>query len=77
MRAVNLYLLSRNQDKTTYTVFENILSARHERVRVKECEFQSLRTLVEVLLERGVTLAELEGFFIPIRYIRLERNLTC
>ena len=63
MRAVNLYLLSRNQDKTTYTAFENILSARHERVRVKECEFQSLRALVEVLLERGVTLAELEGFF--------------
>lgn len=63
MRAVNLYLLSRNQDKTTYTAFENILSARHERVRVKECEFQSLRTLVEVLLERGITLAELEGFF--------------
>ncbi len=31
MRPVNLYLLTRDMDKNTYTEFENILSARKER----------------------------------------------
>lgn len=53
MRPVNLYLLTRNQNKNTYTPFENILSARHERVPIKEHEFQSLRHLVDILWQQG------------------------
>ena len=63
MRPVNLYLLTRNQNKNTYTPFENILSARHERVPVKEHEFQSLRHLVDILWQQGVAIPEMDGFF--------------
>ena len=63
MRSVNLYLLTRDRDSTTYTAFENILSDRQERVRVKECEFHSLQRFVEVLCQKGVSIEELEGFY--------------
>lgn len=63
MRSVNLYLLTRDRDSMTYTAFENILSDRQERVRVKECEFHSLQRFVEVLCQKGVSIEELEGFF--------------
>ena len=52
MRPVNLYLLTRDIDKSTYTEFENILSARHERMPVKEHEFHSLQKLVDILCEK-------------------------
>ena len=52
MRPVNLYLLTRDMDKNTYTEFENILSARKERMQIKEHEFGSLRRLVDILQDK-------------------------
>ncbi len=77
MRPVNLYLLTRDIDKNTYTEFENILSARHERMPVKEHEFHSLQKLVDILCEKGVTIAQLDGFFYSytIRQIGKEFDL--
>ena len=77
MRPVNLYLLTRDMDKNTYTEFENILSARKERMQVKEHEFGSLRRLVDILQEKGVTIAQLDGFFYSytIRQIGKEFDL--
>ncbi len=77
MRPVNLYLLTRDIDKNTYTEFENILSARHERMPVKEHEFHSLQKLVDMLCEKGVTIAQLDGFFYSytIRQIGKEFDL--
>lgn len=77
MRPVNLYLLTRNQNRNTYTPFENILSARHERVPIKEHEFQSLRHLVDILWQQGVTIPEMDGFFYSytIRQIGKEFDL--
>lgn len=77
MRPVNLYLLTRDIDKNTYTEFENILSARHEHMPVKEHEFHSLQKLVDILCEKGVTIAQLDGFFYSytIRQIGKEFDL--
>lgn len=77
MRAVNLYFLTRNRDKNTYTTFENILSDRREEVRVKEYEFRSLQKFVEVLRGQGVSVAELDGFYYSytIRQIGKEFDL--
>ena len=77
MRPVNLYLLTRDMDKNTYTEFENILSARKERMQIKEHEFGSLRRLVDILQEKGVTIAQLDGFFYSytIRQIGKEFDL--
>lgn len=77
MRPVNLYLLTRDMDKNTYTEFENILSARKERMQIKEHEFGSLRRLVDILQENGVTIAQLDGFFYSytIRQIGKEFDL--
>lgn len=63
MKAVNLYLLTRNRDKNFYTQYENVLSGRSEPLKVKEHEFGNLIHLVEILREKGVTISDLEGFY--------------
>lgn len=77
MKAVNLYFLTRNRDKNTYTEFENILSDRMECVRVKEYEFHSLQKLVEVLRSQGISVEDLDGFYYSytIRQIGKEFDL--
>lgn len=77
MKAVNLYLLTRNKDKDFYTQYENVLSGRSEPLRVREHEFGNLIHLVELLWGRGVTVGELEGFYYgySIRQIGKEFDL--
>ena len=77
MKAVNLYLLTRNRNRDFYTQYENILSARNEVLKVKEHEFENLIHLVELLCQNGVSIRELEGFYYSytIRQIGKEFDL--
>lgn len=77
MKAVNLYLLTRNRDKKFYTPYENVLSGRDEMLKVKEHEFDNLIHLVDILWKKGVTVGELEGFYYgyKIRQIGKEFDL--
>lgn len=77
MKAVNLYLLTRNRNRNFYTQYENILSARNEVLKVKEHEFENLIHLVELLCQNGVSIRELEGFYYSytIRQIGKEFDL--
>lgn len=77
MKAVNLYLLTRNRNRDFYTQYENVLSARTEVLKVKEHEFENLIHLVELLCQNGVSIRELEGFYYSytIRQIGKEFDL--
>ncbi|MCM1112759.1 MAG: DUF2075 domain-containing protein [Muribaculum sp.] len=63
MKAVNLYVLTRNTNQKLYSDYENILSGREEHSRVKESEFHSLKAFVKKLLDNNVCISMLDGFY--------------
>lgn len=62
MSAVNLFLLTRNKDIGLCSEYENTLSNREKREKVKEHEYESLCSLVKDLTAYKLTLTDLEGF---------------
>ncbi len=63
-RPVNLYLLSRITDETSYSRVEKHASGKDEQKRTQVHEIFSLRNLVKALLFCGITIEELDGFFV-------------
>ena len=63
-RPVNLYLLSRITDETSYSRVEKHASGKDEQKRTQAHEIFSLRKLVKALLFCGITIEELDGFFV-------------
>lgn len=63
MKAVNLYILTRNTNAELYGDYESVLSERTEKHKTKQDEFQSLNALVEELLNNGVDINEMDGFY--------------
>ena len=63
MKAINIYTYSRIQ-KDMATEFENILSKRSKKLKVKPQEFDAIRSLVNMLLGIGVEIKDFEIFFL-------------
>ena len=63
MKAINIYTYSRIQ-KDMATEFENILSKRSKKLKVKPQEFYAIRSLVNMLLGIGVEIKDFEIFFL-------------
>ena len=63
MKAINIYTYSRIQ-KDMATEFENILSKRSKKLKVKLQEFDAIRSLVNMLLGIGVEIKDFENFFL-------------
>ncbi len=63
MKAINIYTYSRIQ-KDMATEFENILSKRSKKLKVKPQEFYAIRSLVNMLLGIGVEIKDFENFFL-------------
>lgn len=49
------------------TEFENILSKRSKKLKVKPQEFYAIRSLVNMLLGIGVEIKDFENFFFHLR----------
>lgn len=62
MSAVNLFVLTRNKDIGSCSEYENTLSNREKREKIKEHEYESLCSLVKELTAYKLTLTDLEGF---------------
>lgn len=62
MKAINLYVLAQIQTEKC-TEYENILSDRNEKHKVKPYEFETIVCLVAALLEAEVTVKDLDGFY--------------
>lgn len=63
MKAINIYTYSRIQEDMA-TEFENILSKRSKKLKVKPQEFDAIRSLVNMLLGIGVEIKDFEIFFL-------------
>ena len=63
MKAINIYTYSRIQ-KDMATEFENILSKRSKKLKVKPQEFYAISSLVNMLLGIGVEIKDFEIFFL-------------
>lgn len=63
MKAINIYTYSRIQEDMA-TEFENILSKRSKKLKVKLQEFDAIRSLVNMLLGIGVEIKDFEIFFL-------------
>lgn len=63
MKAINIYTYSRIQEDMA-TGFENILSKRSKKLKVKPQEFYAIRSLVNMLLGIGVEIKDFEIFFL-------------
>lgn len=63
MKAINIYTYSRIQENMA-TEFENILSKRSKKLKVKPQEFDTIRSLVNMLLGIGVEIKDFENFFL-------------
>lgn len=63
-RPVNLYVLSRITNETTYNRVEKHFSGKNEKKRTQLHEILSLRKLVDSLLDYKITIDTLDGFFI-------------
>lgn len=63
MKAINIYTYSRIQEDMA-TEFENILSKRSKKLKVKPQEFDAIRSLVNMLLGIGGEIKDFENFFL-------------
>lgn len=61
MKAINLYILTRNKDSNYFEIYENTLS--NSKQRVKSHEMYSLNSLVDILELYDVGIKEWEGFY--------------
>ena len=66
MKALNIYTYSRIQEDMA-TKFDNILAQRSKKLNVKSQEFNAIKTLVDLLLDSGITIESFENFLLPIR----------
>ena len=63
-KPVNLFLISRITDESTYQRVERHASGKDESKRTQIREIISLRQLVDSLLRYGISIEELDGFFL-------------
>ena len=74
MNAVNLFMLTRNKDMNICSEYENVISQRKKKQKVKEHEYKSLCALVDLLLENGIPLSSLEGFHFSYRISQISKE---
>lgn len=74
MSAVNLFVLTRNKDIGSCSEYENTLSNREKREKIKEHEYESLCSLVKKLTAYKLTLTDLEGFHFSFKIDRISKE---
>lgn len=79
MKAINIYNLTRIDidENNIYSNYENVLSQREEKLQIRDYEFESLKVLVDVLINYNVGPAQMDGFFFSykIKHIGKEFDL--
>ena len=60
---INLYALSRVEDEATFNLFEKAYSRKIASSVIQEREIESLRILVDWLIESGIDIEALDGFY--------------
>ena len=63
MKAINIYTYSRIQEDMA-TEFENVLAQRSKKLKVKSQEFNTIKTLVDLLLDIDTEIKDFDNFFV-------------
>ena len=73
---VNIYALSRIKDEEAFNLVKRHRSRDNDKRYTQYHEIESLRFLVDALIERGVSVSELDAFFFGYKAdVRLIKNV--
>ena len=70
---INLYALSRVENESTFNLFEKAYSRKIASSVIQEREIESLRILVDWLIESGIDIEALDGFYYSYKMTRQSR----
>ena len=76
-RPINLYLLSRIRQEAAFNHVFRHASKKRSGSKTPIHEIDSLRRLADRLLAAGITVPELDGFFMSYSIPQIGRNLIC
>lgn len=62
MKSINLFLLTRNKNLEICSEYENVVSGREKRLKIKEHEYKSLCGLIEELGKCHLKISDVDGF---------------
>ena len=62
MKSINLFLLTRSKELELCSEYENVVSGRENRLKVKEHEYKSLCSLIEELEKCHLKISDVDGF---------------
>ena len=74
MKPVNLYALTRVCSAKHFSYFESVLSLRESPQNVKEHELNSLRSLVDQLINAQISISLMDGFFFSYRIPHISKE---
>ena len=62
-RPINLYLISRIHDEEPFNIVNRHQSQKADKSKIQFHEIESLRIFVDSLIQQGISVVELDGFF--------------
>lgn len=74
MRSVNLFLLTRNRGIELCSEYENVVSGRNNKLKIKEHEYQSLCKLVDALMGNQLKISDVDGFYFSFRISQISKE---
>ncbi|MBQ9911622.1 MAG: hypothetical protein IJM49_01185 [Firmicutes bacterium] len=73
-RPVNIFALSRIRGEDDFNIIKKHISRHDDKRRTQYHEMESLRFLVDALIDRGVSVSELDGFFFGYSISRIGKE---
>lgn len=74
MKSVNLFVLTRNKEIELCSEYENVVSGRDSRLKIKEHEYQSLCKLVDALGGNQLKISDVDGFYFSFRISQISKE---
>lgn len=62
MKPINLFVITRNKTMEICSEYENVISGRENKLKIKELEYKSLCDLVDALGNNQMKLSDVDGF---------------
>ncbi len=77
IRPINIYALSRIRDEQAFCIVEKHDTGHDEKKRIGNHEISSLRLFVNDLIVNDIKVDNLDGFFMALQSLKLEKNSIC
>lgn len=77
MNAVNLYILCEGTKLDNWVDYQKVLTNSYEKKQLKKAEIDTLKRFVNELLNWGIAMEDLDGFFMDFLFHKYQKNLIC